>query len=224
MTDLTIYGALEGSRAWWTAWMCRELGLDFENVPYAYLDPAIKSEDYLAINPNGLIPAIKDGDFALWDSMAINLYLAKKYENGGLSPASLEAEAQASQWSFWAMTRLEFPLLVLLADQRAFPEGSEMEQYFLKHVAKVTPEEVARCKSVLTAPLDVLNGQLADKPYLLGDEFSVADLNVACVFSRNEGAQVDLSSRAELTEWLTRCWSRPACPRSTFLLESLAKK
>ena len=94
--------------------MCRELGIQFQNDrTEGFLDRSWKSPDYLSINPNGLMPSIKDGDFVLWESMAINLYLAKKYGRGHFCPETLEGESLAMQWSFWATTRLEVPFLVV---------------------------------------------------------------------------------------------------------------
>ena len=112
MSSLTVYGDPESSRAWWNTWMCRELNLDFDNVPLRFLDPEIKGDEYRAVNPNGFIPTIKDGEFKLFESMAINLYLAKK-SGSMFYPESLEEEALAWQWSFWAVTRIEVPLLTL---------------------------------------------------------------------------------------------------------------
>jgi glutathione S-transferase len=90
MADLTLYGSIDGSRSWWVAWMCRELGIAYENQhSEGSLDPYWKTSEYLAINPNGLVPSIKDGDFALWESMAINLDLARKYGSARLRPATL---------------------------------------------------------------------------------------------------------------------------------------
>ena len=220
MSRLTVYGDPESSRAWWSVWMCRELNLDFDNVPLGFLDPEIKSDEYLALNPNGFIPTIKDGDFALWETMAINLYLAKK-SGHQLYPNSLEDEALAWQWSFWAVTRVEVPLLTLRVASQNLPAGSELAQYFQKHTAPWTPEEIARCQQLLQEPFRVLNGELANRTHLLGDGFTVADLNVSVILSRNNRALVDLSSFPHLTDWLTRCWSRPACPRGEILLETL---
>lgn len=103
MTDLTVYGSVKASRTWWVAWICAELGIEYENVSLEFLGEDIGSEDYRTVNPNALIPSIKDGDFILWESMAINLYLAKKY-GGNIYPSTIEAEAKAWQWSFWAVT------------------------------------------------------------------------------------------------------------------------
>lgn len=76
MSRLKIYGILM-SRAFRVLWMANELELDYENVPIHFADSSSKTPEYLAINPNGKIPAIEDGGLKLWESMAINLYLAK---------------------------------------------------------------------------------------------------------------------------------------------------
>ena len=153
--------------------------------------------------------------------MAINLYLAKKYGRGRLCPESSEGEALASQWSFWAVTRLEVPLLVVSTANRNFPPGGEMERYYLKHIPMWTTEEVARSRAVLNGPLQMLNEKLASSPYLLGSAFSVADLNVSVILSRNAGAQINLADKSNLVNWLHSCWSRPACLRKDALLQGL---
>jgi glutathione S-transferase len=223
MADLTLYGSLDLSRAWWTAWICRELGVQFHNEPQGYQDPVWKTPEYLAINPNGLVPSIKDGQFVLWESMAINLYLAKRYGRDRLCPDTLEGEALASQWSFWAVTRLEVPLLLLSVANRHPPTGSDMERYYLKHIPMWTPDEIARSQTVLISLFKMLNEQLAISPYLLGSEFSVADLNVAAILSRNTGAAISLADKPKIANWLQSCWSRAACPRREALLEGLSR-
>ena len=109
---LKIYGH-PGSRAARPLWVCRELGLQYEHVPTHFADGGTKSAEFLAINPAGRIPAIDDDGFRLAESMAINIYLAKKH-GGELAPKSLEDEARMLQWSFWAMTEVEKPLLAVL--------------------------------------------------------------------------------------------------------------
>jgi glutathione S-transferase len=186
-----------------------------------FLDPSWKSPEYLAINPNGLMPSIKDGEFVLWETMAINLYLAKKYGRGRLYPETLEGEALAWQWSFWATTRLEVPFLVVGVSHANHTAGSELERYFLKHAPMWTLDEVERSKAVLNGPLDVLNDKLTISPYLLGSEFSVADLNVTMIVAANSLAKISLSGKPHLLDWLRRCWSRDACPRKNVLLDAL---
>src|SRR5262249_56668814 len=78
--------------------------------------------EHLALNPNGHVPVIDDDGFILCESMAINLYLAKKYGAGGLYPSGLQDEARAWQWSFWGMTEVERPLLTALMNRAVYPD------------------------------------------------------------------------------------------------------
>src|SRR5207249_9557445 len=84
---------------------------------------ATRTTEHLALDPNGHVPVIDDDGFILWESMAINLYLAKKYGAGGLYPSRLEDEARAWQWSFWGMTELERPVLTALFNRAILPES-----------------------------------------------------------------------------------------------------
>jgi glutathione S-transferase len=96
MPDLRIYGVAR-TRAFRALWIANELGLDYEHIPIEIGPAGARKAEYLAINPNGRLPAIDDGGFVLWESLAITLYLAKKH--GRLYPATLEGEAKAWQWS-----------------------------------------------------------------------------------------------------------------------------
>src|SRR5229473_3305745 len=118
---LKIYG-IARSRAFRTLWMAKELGLDYEHVKVDFADGGTRQPAYLAINPNGHVPAIDDDGFILWESMAINLYLAKKHSAGELYPTRPEDEARAWQWSFWDMTEVERPVLTALMNRAFYPE------------------------------------------------------------------------------------------------------
>jgi glutathione S-transferase len=193
---LTIYGS-PMSRAFRVLWMARELGIAYELVP---LDPRTgdtRKPDYLKINPNGHVPAIVDGDLVLWESLAINLYLAKKH-GGPLAPANLVEDAKATMWSIWALTEVEDHAVVLVQNALMPPER------------KPEPARVERAKEALKAPLGVLNGALAASPYLLGSRFTVADLNVAGVIGGLSIAKYDLTPWPNLSAWLANCTSRPA--------------
>jgi glutathione S-transferase len=195
---LKIYGVAR-SRAFRTLWMAAELGLPYEHVKVDFADGGTRQPAYLAINPNGHVPAIDDDGFRLWESMAINLYLAKKYGSGaqGLYPQRLEDEARAWQWSFWGMTEVERPALTALLN-RIGPEDER---------DAAAADEAERA---LTAPLHVLDAAVATQPYLLGEHFTVADLNVASILSWARQARVDLSAFPKAAEWLKTCHDRPA--------------
>ena len=94
MASLRIYG-IARTRAFRALWVAKELGLDYQHLSIEIGDDGAKSPEFLAINPNGRLPVIVDGDFVLFESLAITLYLAKKHSSGKLYPATLEGEARA---------------------------------------------------------------------------------------------------------------------------------
>ncbi len=194
---LKIWG-IARSRAFRTLWMAAELGLDYELVKVDFADGGTRRPEFLALNPNGHVPVIDDSGFRLWESMAINLYLAKKYGGArGLYPSRLEDEARAWQWSFWGMTEVERPALTALLN-RIGPEAQ-------RDAAAADAAERA-----LAAPLGVLDAAVSASPYLLGGGFTVADLNVASILSWARQARVDLSPFAKAERWLKACHDRPA--------------
>ena len=204
---LKIYGH-PGSRAARTLWACRELGLQYEHIPTHFADGGTKQPEFLAINPAGRVPAIDDDGFRLAESMAINIYLAKKH-GSEIAPASLEDEARMLQWSFWAMTEVEKPLLTLLIQRMELPPGSEIEKYFRERSQKDPAAEQAALKT-LQQPLAMLDDHLQNREYLLGPSFTLADLNVASVMSLGLAAKYDFSAYPNVQQWLGRCVSRPA--------------
>ena len=200
MAGLKIYGTAR-SRTARVLWMAKELGLEFDHVPLVMGDPKLKQPDFLKINPAGRIPAIDDNGFTLSESLAINLYLARKYGDRAkpsLAPASLEEEARIWQWSSWAMTDLEVPLTMVHLHRGFYPPE--------KRDAKIAETAEAQVQR----PLAMLNGVLDDRPYLLGARFSVADLNVACVLSASRMAVIGMSAFPKVAAWAKGCHERPA--------------
>src|SRR6202161_2700768 len=171
MSSLRIYG-IARTRAFRALWVAKELGLDFEHLPIEIGDDGAKSPEFLAINPNGRLPVIVDDGFVLFESLAITLYLAKKHSAGKLYPATLEGEAKAWQWSFWAIAEVDRGVNIWSLHGIRLPPGE-------RHA---TLREDAL--SVIAKPFKILDSALANGPYLLGAPFTVADLNVAAVISR----------------------------------------
>jgi glutathione S-transferase len=194
-STVKIYG-IPKSRANRCLWMARELGIPFENIP-VHFNKTRESPELVAINPNARVPAIDDNGFHLYESMAINLYLARKHGAGkDFVPTSAEDEARTIQWSFWVMTQIEKPLLALLL-----------------HDAGRQPLDEAllvKVREDLRRPLDVLEGHLSDRDWLLGERFTVANLNVASVMRWARLAQLDLAAWPRIADWLQRSISRPA--------------
>ena len=192
---LRIYG-IARTRAFRALWIAKELGLDYRHIPVEIGAAGARQPDYLAINPNGRLPAIDDGGFVLWESLAITLYLAKKHATGRLYPATLEGEAKAWQWSLWAVQEVDRGVNI-----------------WSLHAVRLPPEDRntqlrEEALKILAPPFRVLDGALAARDYLLGPEFTVADLNVAAVISR--AIEMDLSATPRLGGWLARCLDRPA--------------
>jgi glutathione S-transferase len=133
--------------------------------------------------------------------MAINLYLAKKH-GGGLLPKTMEDEARAIQWSFWAMTEVEKPALAVLLHRFFLPED--------QRDSKLADE----AEQQLHQPLAVLDQQLATTGYLVGPTFTVADLNVASVLSWARMGRVNLTAFPHVDRWLAGCLKRPAAVKA----------
>lgn len=194
-----LYG-ISGSRALRAIWGIEETGIDYEHVPQHFRD-AKSSAEYTAINPNGRIPALVDGDLVLFESMAINLYLAKTY-GGDLYPRDAAGEAKAWQWSVWAISEIE-PLQMQIVIQKLFVPADKRDQAVIDNAVKG-----------LDRPLKVLDAELAKRPYLLGDRFTVADLNVAAVLMLLDMVQQDYSQYAHVKRWMNACQARPALARA----------
>jgi len=187
--------------------MAKELGLDYEHLPIEIGDAGARAPEFLAINPNGRLPVIVDDGFVLFESLAITLYLAKKHSNGVLYPGSLEGEARAWQWSLWAVTEVDRGVNIWSLHAVRLPEAERDAQ---------KREEALK---VLAAPFKVLDAAVGKQPYLLGDDFTVADLNVAAVISR--AVDMDLGAVPNLKAWLMRCLERPAA-RAALALKTAA--
>jgi glutathione S-transferase len=195
MSALRIYG-IARTRAFRALWIAEELGLAYQHLPIEIGEAGARSPEFLALNPNGRLPFIDDDGFVLFESLAITLYLAKKHSPGRLYPAALQAEAKAWQWSFWAISEVDRGVNI-----------------WSLHAVRLPPNERDAARrdealKVIAAPFRILDSAVAAQPYLLGDQFTVADLNVAAVISR--AIDMDLSAVPNLKAWLTRCLERPA--------------
>lgn len=192
---MKLYG-VPASRAARCLWALEETGLPYENVKQVQQDGKPLPE-FLAANPNGRMPALRDGDLTLFESLAINTYLAKK-AGGDLAPATLAEDAATQQWSLWAMTEVEKTLLTALFHTLGIFGHDK------------NPEKVAAAAKELDKPFKVLDAQLGKHKWLVGDRFTIADLNVASVLSWAKGARLDLSAYPNLSKWLDACLGRPA--------------
>jgi len=193
--SLRIYGVAK-SRTFRVLWAATELTLPYEHVEISHTDGSNKTPEYLAINPLGRIPAMVDGGLKLVESMAITLYLARKYGAKTLWPQTIEGEGQAFMWSFFAVTELE-------ANVNTWGYNTVVLAPELRDPARAKAAEEA-----LQRPFKVLEDHLFTRAFLLGDHFSVADLNVASTLYR--ALAMNLAAFPSLKRWLERCYEREA--------------
>lgn len=159
------------SRAVRTLWMAKELGIPYDNTEVKPGAEGSRTPEHMKINPNGHVPVIDDDGLILWESLAINLYLARKH-GGPLSPASIAEEGQMLQWTLWAVWELEPHAQAVMGHARMLPEDQR------------DPAVLAKARATVAAALGVLNGALVKGGgHLVGNRFTVADLNVvACLY------------------------------------------
>ena len=187
------------SRSARSLWALEELGVKYDHVPVEVAKA--KSPEHLKINPNGHIPALEDNGHVIWESMAINLYLAEKYGKPPFWPATPEGHADCLKWSFWGMTEVEPHLMTLLVNRIFLPADQRDEK------------AAQKAADALKAPLKVLDDQLGRHEYLLGNEFSIADLNVAAILSFALLVKLDMSATPKVQAWLQKCLNREANQR-----------
>lgn len=197
----TIYG-VSRSRAIRSLWAIEETGIEYTHVPTHFFKES-KTDEYLGVNPNGRIPALVDGDVTLFESMAINLYLARKYAPE-LYPSDPVLEAQVNQWSVWGISEIEFLQMQVIIQ-------------IMLHKDNMNQRAMDEAMEALPRPLKVLDEHLKDRDYLLGDSFTIADLNVSAVMLLLEMIKFDLTDFENISDWQARCYARAALTRAQAL-------
>lgn len=203
---ITIYG-VSRSRASRNIWLMNEIGQGYKQVPviqaYRLADPDApdapvntRSPSFLAVNPNGHIPSMQDGDLVLHESLAINLYLAKKF-GGPVAPATLAEEGECIMWTLWGATEAEPHAIQILYHRVMKPE------------AERKPALADAAEDALRAPFKVLDAALAKTGYLVGGRFTVADINVAEVIRYAMAAPKLLDDAPRVKAWLEMLHARP---------------
>lgn len=183
-------------------WLLEEIGAPYELVRLDLSKQEHKTPAYLQIHPHGAVPALIDGDLALIESAAICAYLADKFPAARLAPPVGTADrGRYYQWMFYAMATLEPPVIQLFLHTIRLPEAERS--------AAIVDQSQASFAQVA----DVIAGALAGKPFLLGDQFSAADVLVGStlVWSQFMGL---LSKHPALGDYVQRLSSRPAFQRA----------
>jgi glutathione S-transferase len=188
---LTIYGTGD-SRTMRVLWAANELGLDFTHIPYDADDPVLKTSAFLAINPAGTIPAIDDNGFKLGESLAIILYLTKKYGSPPLYPETLQGEADVWRWALWAQAHFE-----------PWVQGDVLLKDLIASIG-------ALARPFLERSCSLLESTLSARDWILGHDFTAADLAVAAVLSPSRAEKLPLDRFPRILDWHVRCYARPA--------------
>jgi glutathione S-transferase len=143
-----------------------------------------------------MIPAIRDGNFALWESLAIVRYLCDHYGADNLSPADPQTRAIADQWMEWSASKAFAPVIYLFfATVRTQPADRDLAK-------------IAVLRDEANEALMILDAHLADRPYVCGDRFTMGDIPLGCVAYRYFNVDVDRPALPNVEAWYQRLAER----------------
>lgn len=170
---LRILGRLSSLNVRKAVWLCAELGISFDREDWGsgFRDP--RAEDFLALNPNALVPVIVDGGFVLWESSAILRYLAAKFGGEALFGEGLEQRAIVDQWFSWQATDLNTAWTYAV------------QALVRKRADYDNPALLAQSISAWTSSMAILEGQLSRTgAFVAGEAFSLADIGMGLAVQR----------------------------------------
>jgi glutathione S-transferase len=202
---LTIWGRNNSTNVKKVLWCAEEAGLSYDWIPAGGSFGQTADPAYRAMNPNGLVPTIRDDDFVLWESHAIVRYLAGRYAPGALSPEAPTTRASADRWMDFATSSLAAPFRDLFwgmvrtpADQRnmaAIEAGRE------------------KCATVLA----VVDRALAEQDWLSGEHFGMGDIPLGCFAYAWFEMPIERTDLPHLAAWYARLTERPAYRKTVMI-------
>lgn len=198
---LQIFGRTRSINVRKVLWTCDEIGLAYEHAELPPGVTSLRDPAYLALNPNGLIPVIRDGDFVLWESNAICRYLAMKYGRSDLLPIEPEKRALVEQWMDWQAMELNAAwIYAFLALARRDPAYTDAAQ-------------IAASTAAWNRQIGILDLQLA-KPgdFVLGAHFTLADIVIGLSVHRWLSTPIAHADCPAVAAYYRRLRDRPAFP------------
>ncbi|OQW46819.1 MAG: hypothetical protein A4S09_02620 [Proteobacteria bacterium SG_bin7] len=175
--------------------MLEECGLKYEALKLDMANKQNKSREYLTLNPNGKVPTLIDGDFVIWESIAINRYLAEKYKPELLG-STIEERALIEQWSVWSLVEFQPDLVTMLIQMVFVPEARRDHLIIEKANARVLEK------------FEILNTHMRNREFVVANYFSLADLNSASVANIGLGLGMNLGDYPHMMDWLMRMKAR----------------
>lgn len=204
---LKLYGQYR-SRTFRVAWLCKE-----SNIPYEHSNVTINVEGaickepwYVELNPNARVPTIDDDGFVMWESAAINLYLAEKYRSP-LWPADMQGKGRAYQWAFFIANDVEPHLITVMLHRMVFPPEKRNPALADDADAKLQPR------------LEVLDGHLSNSKFFGNDKWDLSDFMVASVCYSFFAMKYDLARFPHFQKWLMASIERPKAKEARALRE-----
>jgi len=194
MPSIKLYGSRMGS-SFRCHWMLAELGLDYENPSLDMRAGENRQAAYLAINPAGQVPAMVHDGFVVTESAAIVHYLAEKHDPKFFGPANAESHATLMRWQLFVLLNIDKNFSVLASKTWGMPSS---------------PEQEVKATELLAKHLPVFEGWLASHAFVVGDEFTVADVVTRSSFLYAEAAEFDLTPYPAIAAWIASCSERPA--------------
>ena len=195
---LKIWGRLTSINVRKVVFTAQELQLPFERVDAGLQFGVVRSPEYLAKNPNALVPTLEDDDLRLWESNVIVRYLCAKHSPGVLYPLDLPRRFDAERWMDWQQTTLN-------------PAGRNgFIQWFRTPAAQRSMDLIAQSTSATEALMAMLDDHLARQPFMSGDRFTMADIPIACELHRWQALPQPRPERRHLKRWYDAIDARPA--------------
>jgi glutathione S-transferase len=194
---LKIWGRASSSNVQKVLWCCAELDIPFERIDVGGPFGGNRDPEYLGMNPNGLVPTVKDGDLIMWESNTICRYLATAHDGERLYPRDPAARTHVERWMDWQLAVIGPPMGQLLFGLvRSTPETRD-------HRAIETARR--RAASAWT----IVEDELKDQPYLAGAELSLAEIVLGTQIYRWFAFAVERPDLPNLRAWHDRLHQRP---------------
>ena len=202
---IVLWGRLTSLNVRKVAWCLEELGAPYRRVEAGLEHGVVDTPDYRAMNPNGLVPTLRDGDVTLWESNTILRYLCAKHPEAGFWRERPAERALGERWMDWQQTSLTpagfaaFHGLVRMA-----PEKRDLAAIEASRLGSETR-------------LAILEAELAEKEWLDGHAFGLAEFAVAPQIHRWFNMPIQREARPRIARWLAAIMARPAAARSLTL-------